>query len=108
VQRRRQKLIEETPAPGLPPGLPTDGYRRRRSRSRRRIHRAGTYEFLVDEDREFLFHGSQLPLQVEHPVTEMVTGVDLVREQLLVATGARCAAAARHSKPHGAAMECRS
>ncbi|HVT66350.1 MAG TPA: biotin carboxylase N-terminal domain-containing protein [Trebonia sp.] len=89
VQRRYQKLIEEAPAPGLGPGL--------RSRLREaavvlgehlRYKGAGTVEFLVDADRdEFYFLEVNARIQVEHPVTEAVTGIDLVAEQIAVAEG---------------------
>ena len=96
VQRRYQKLVEETPAPGL------SGIARRAGRGRVRFAQrlsyrgAGTVEFLVDKERdEFYFLEMNARIQVEHPVTEAVTGVDLVAEQIAIAGGAACACAKR-------------
>jgi acetyl-CoA carboxylase, biotin carboxylase subunit len=88
LQRRRQKLVEEAPSPGI-----TARTRREmcaaavRLAEEVRYTNAGTVEFLVDDDGGFYFIEMNTRLQVEHGVTEMVTGVDLVREQLLVAAG---------------------
>jgi acetyl-CoA carboxylase biotin carboxylase subunit len=108
VQRRRQKLIEETPAPGLPPGLNERIATAAASAAQACGYvGAGTYEFLVDDDGRFYFMEINCRLQVEHPVTEMVTGIDLVREQILAADGARLRWSQQDVTPHGVAMQCR-
>jgi acetyl-CoA carboxylase, biotin carboxylase subunit len=107
MQRRHQKLVEETPAPGLPPGLAARladaaiagasavGYTG-----------AGTVEFLA-RGEEFAFIEMNSRIQVEHPVTEAVTGVDLVREQFNVAAGLPLSFTQDDVRPRGVALECR-
>ncbi|UWP86110.1 acetyl-CoA carboxylase biotin carboxylase subunit [Dactylosporangium fulvum] len=107
VQRRRQKLIEECPAPGIPRGLVARmtaaavqgaqavGYAG-----------AGTFEFLVHDDT-FHFMEINCRIQVEHPVTEAVTGIDLVREQIRVAAGLPLSVEQSQVQPRGVAIECR-
>lgn len=88
IQRRHQKIIEETPSPVL-----NDNLRSKMGEAAKRVIKAadytnaGTVEFLVDENRKFYFLEVNARVQVEHPITEMVTGVDLVRQQILVAAG---------------------
>jgi acetyl-CoA carboxylase biotin carboxylase subunit len=108
VQRRQQKLLEETPAPGLPPEL-LERMAQATIRGARAIGYlgAGTFEFLVAPDGSFYFTEVNCRIQVEHPVTEMVTGVDLVREQLMVAAGRPLSMTQRDVEPRGAAIECR-
>ena len=109
VQRRYQKLIEETPAPGL-----SDAFRARIHAaavlfaSRLNYRGAGTVEFLVDLERDsFYFLEMNARIQVEHPVTEAVTGVDLVAEQIAVANGAGLRLDQAEIQPQGCAIECR-
>jgi acetyl-CoA carboxylase, biotin carboxylase subunit len=109
IQRRHQKVIEECPSPINDPDL-----RRRMGDAAIKIARAvdyvgaGTVEFLVaDATREFYFLEMNTRLQVEHPVTELVTGLDLVREQIKVAAGAKLSFAQDDVKWIGHAIECR-
>jgi acetyl-CoA carboxylase biotin carboxylase subunit len=108
IQRRHQKIIEESPAPALD------------NRTRRRIGRiaiqgaravqyvgAGTLEFLMDRDENFYFLEMNTRLQVEHPVTERVVGIDLVKAQIEVAAGGYLPWRQRHISPTGHAIECR-
>jgi acetyl-CoA carboxylase biotin carboxylase subunit len=88
IQRRHQKLIEESPSPALTPGTREEI----EAAAERACHaidygNAGTFEFLVGPDRAFYFIELNARLQVEHPVSELVTGIDVVREQLRIASG---------------------
>jgi acetyl-CoA carboxylase, biotin carboxylase subunit len=108
AQRSYQKLVEETPAPGLPAGLgaaiaavavrgaATAGY-----------VGAGTFEFLVAPDGAFYFMEVNCRIQVEHPVTEMATGIDLVHEQIKIAAGQPLGFSQADVRPRGAVIECR-
>ena len=108
VQRRNQKLLEESPVPLLPgdiarrmgedaiTGAKACGY-----------VGAGTFEFLVDSNFDHFFMEANCRIQVEHPVTEVVTGIDLVQEQLKIAGGHRLSLQQQDVFSHGAALECR-
>jgi acetyl-CoA carboxylase biotin carboxylase subunit len=108
IQRRHQKVIEECPSPIVDADL-----RRRMGDAALRVveaaryHSTGTVEFLVDADRNFYFLEMNTRLQVEHPVTEMVTGVDLVVEQIRVAAGERLSIRQADIQMRGVAIECR-
>jgi acetyl-CoA carboxylase biotin carboxylase subunit len=88
IQRRHQKLIEESPSPALSPGL-REKMEATAERAVRAIGytNAGTFEFLLGPDGRFYFIELNTRLQVEHPVSELVTGIDIVREQLRIAAG---------------------
>jgi acetyl-CoA carboxylase biotin carboxylase subunit len=109
TQRRYQKLVEETPAPGLAESMRAALHAAAVRFAQRLSYRgAGTVEFLVDKERDsFYFLEMNARIQVEHPVTEAVTGVDLVAEQIAIASGAGL----RHAQPDirgsGCAIECR-
>jgi len=108
VQRRHQKVIEEAPSP-----IVDEPLRRRIGEAAVRLAQAagyvnaGTMEFLVDNDRNFYFLEVNTRLQVEHPVTEMVTGLDLVKEQFAIAAGEPLRYRQEDVVIRGAAIECR-
>jgi acetyl-CoA carboxylase, biotin carboxylase subunit len=108
VQRRHQKLIEETPAPGMPAGLLAE-IRAATVRGADAVGHggAGTFEFLVEDASRFYFMEVHGRIQVEHPVTEMATGVDLVRAQIRIASGQPAGLAQRDIVSRGAVIECR-
>jgi acetyl-CoA carboxylase biotin carboxylase subunit len=107
MQRRHQKVVEEAPAPGI-----TEETRARLGKIvsdacvKIDYHGAGTFEFLY-ENGEFYFIEMNTRLQVEHPVTEMITGVDLVKQQLLIASGEVLTIKQDDIKINGHAIECR-
>ena len=107
MQRRHQKIIEEAPAPGLNRRL-VDKIGDRCAEACRKINYrgAGTFEFLF-ENGEFFFIEMNTRLQVEHPVTEMVTGLDIVQEQIRVAAGQKLRFRQRDVTQKGHAIECR-
>src|SRR5262249_13870860 len=88
VQRRHQKLLEESPAPALPPETRAGLYKAALAVANAVNYvSAGTVEFLVDREGNFYFIEMNTRIQVEHPVTEMITGIDIVREQIRIASG---------------------
>jgi acetyl-CoA carboxylase biotin carboxylase subunit len=108
LQRRRQKILEESPSPGLSPET-----RAAMAEAALRLAaaagytNAGTVEFLLDRDGSFYFIEMNTRIQVEHPLTELVTGVDLVKEQLRVARGERLSVRQDELLLRGAAIEMR-
>jgi acetyl-CoA carboxylase biotin carboxylase subunit len=107
MQRRHQKIIEEAPAPGISPRALTRIGDRCADACRRIGYRgAGTFEFLYQDD-EFFFIEMNTRVQVEHPVTELVTGIDIVQQQIRVAAGHKLALRQRDIVKRGHAIECR-
>jgi acetyl-CoA carboxylase biotin carboxylase subunit len=108
LQRRHQKLVEESPAPNLPQAI-----REKICQAAVRLvteagyQSAGTCEFLLDADQHFYFIEVNARIQVEHPVTELVTGIDLVREQIRIAAGEALGLTQEQVEHRGVAMECR-
>ena len=107
MQRRHQKVVEEAPAPGIPDDLRSQIGERCAQACRDIGYRgAGTFEFLY-QDGQFYFIEMNTRIQVEHPVTEMITGVDIVKQQLKVASGEKLAYAQEDIVLRGCAIECR-
>ena len=108
LQRRNQKLLEEAPSPALSPEL-----RRKMGEAAVRLagnvgyQNAGTVEFLLDRHQDFYFIEMNARIQVEHPVTEMVTGIDLVKEQIRIAAGQPLSFTQEEVEVRGWAIECR-
>jgi acetyl-CoA carboxylase biotin carboxylase subunit len=108
IQRRHQKLVEESPSPAL-----TESRRQAIGQAALRVARAadyrnaGTVEFLLDGDGQFYFMEMNTRIQVEHPVTELVTGVDLVQAQIRIAAGERLSITQAEVRMAGHAIECR-
>ncbi|RMH79289.1 MAG: acetyl-CoA carboxylase biotin carboxylase subunit [Calditrichaeota bacterium] len=108
IQRRHQKIVEETPSPALDEAL-----RRRMGETACRVMEAvgytnaGTVEFLLDEQKNFYFLEVNARIQVEHPITELVTGVDLVKQQIRIAAGEPLSFRQEDLHQRGHAIECR-
>jgi acetyl-CoA carboxylase biotin carboxylase subunit len=108
IQRRHQKLVEETPSP-----LISESLRKKMGKAARNAAVAvkyvtvGTVEFLVDKKSHFYFMEMNTRIQVEHPITEMVTGIDLVKEQIKLAAGEKLSIVSEKVKILGHAIECR-
>jgi acetyl-CoA carboxylase biotin carboxylase subunit len=108
IQRRHQKLIEESPSPVLTPALRKEmGEAAVKACREIGYINAGTMEFLLDENNNFYFMEMNTRIQVEHPVTEMVTNTDLVREQILIADGHKIEFEQSDIVFNGHAIECR-
>jgi acetyl-CoA carboxylase biotin carboxylase subunit len=108
MQRRHQKLIEESPAPQLDPDTRAavcDAAVRLVKAAK--YHNAGTVEFILDRRGRYYFIEMNARIQVEHPVTEMLTGIDLIKAQIRVAAGQELPFRQEDIRPSGAAIECR-
>jgi len=107
IQRRHQKIIEEAPAPGLTPEQrQAIGERCAQACRDMKYTGAGTFEFLY-ENQEFYFIEMNTRIQVEHPITEMITGIDIVKEQLRIASGEKLSLKQSDIVIKGHAIECR-
>lgn len=108
IQRRHQKLIEESPSPAMTRELRRKmGEMAVKAVKATGYNNAGTIEFLVDQEMNFYFLEVNARLQVEHPVTEMVTGLDLVKEQIRIAAGEKLSVSQEDIHWRGSALECR-
>ena len=108
MQRRNQKVLEETPSPIMTPELRDKmGKAAVAAAKACGYTNAGTIEFLVDADRNFYFMEMNTRIQVEHPITEAVTGIDLVKQQILIANGEKLPLAQEDITIRGHAIECR-
>jgi acetyl-CoA carboxylase biotin carboxylase subunit len=108
IQRRHQKIIEETPSPALDPKLRGNmGEAAKQVIAAADYTNAGTVEFLLDKDKNFYFLEVNARVQVEHPITELVTGVDLVHQQILIAAGEKITLQQDQITQRGHAIESR-
>lgn len=108
LQRRHQKILEESPSPQLTPRLRRKmGEAAVRAAKAIQYEGAGTVEFLLEPGGNFYFMEMNTRIQVEHPVTEMITGIDLVAQQLRIAAGEPLSLSQRNVRFHGHAIECR-
>ncbi len=108
VQRKNQKLIEESPSPAITPDIRKKMMEAAVKAAKAvNYENAGTVEFLLDKDKNFYFMEMNTRLQVEHPVTEMVTGLDIVQWQIRIASGSKLTVTQDKVFMHGNAIECR-
>ena len=108
VQRRHQKLIEESPSPAISKTLREEmGKAAIKAAKAADYENAGTIEFLLDKNGDFYFIEMNTRIQVEHPVTEAVTGIDLIKEQIRIASGEKLKVKQADIKLRGHAIECR-
>lgn len=108
LQRRHQKVIEEAPSPCISPSLRRKmGEAAIRAAQAVKYENAGTIEFILDKDKNFFFIEMNTRIQVEHPVTEMITGIDLIREQIKIASGEKLQFVNQDIAIKGHAIECR-
>lgn len=108
LQRKNQKVLEEAPSTLLSEDLRREmGEVAKRASSAANYENAGTIEFLVDKDYKFYFMEMNTRIQVEHPVTEMITGIDIVKEQLKIASGQKLSITQDDVKIKGHSIECR-
>lgn len=108
IQRNHQKMLEESPSPAISPEMrKVMGETAVRAAKAAHYENAGTIEFLLDKDNKFYFMEMNTRIQVEHPVTEMVTGTDLIKEQIFVAQGQELSFTQDDIKISGHAIECR-
>jgi acetyl-CoA carboxylase, biotin carboxylase subunit len=108
IQRRHQKLVEESPSP-----IATEKFRKKigelavRAAKAMKYRNAGTIEFIVDQDQNIYFMEVNTRVQVEHPITEELTGVDIIKEQIRIAAGMPLSYKQNQIKPRGHSIECR-
>ena len=108
MQRKNQKVLEEAPSSALSNKLRKEmGEVSKRAAKACNYKNAGTVEFLLDKNNNYYFMEMNTRIQVEHPITEMVTGVDLLKEQLLIASGEKLSYKQEDIKIKGHAIECR-
>jgi acetyl-CoA carboxylase biotin carboxylase subunit len=108
LQRRYQKLIEEAPSPGIDQRTREELYKAAVKLCKAaRYTNAATFEFLVEGKRRFYFIEANTRIQVEHPVTEMITGIDLIKAQIRIAAGEPLGFTQKNIRRNGAAIECR-
>jgi acetyl-CoA carboxylase biotin carboxylase subunit len=108
MQRRNQKMVEESPSAMMTPELRKKmGVAAVKATKASGYYNAGTVEFLVTQDNEFYFMEMNTRIQVEHPVTEQVTGIDIIKQQILIADGKKLPFAQKDVKLDGHAIECR-